>query len=162
MEHEEEVETQYKIWAPPQPCRCAYRVADLLDSVNYLFNQKVEGEQLHPDLEHEILISNMISLELDCPCVFPGLKDLLEDGSRNPNNIAKITDNLIKNLEKCKINPENAQAGLDASMREERGAAWAYRERSKYTDIKTTNLYKHIAGEEDIHEKEFRERLEEL
>ena len=52
---------------------------------------------------------------------------------------------------------------LRESIAEEAAAARAYRERARYAeesgDASTAKLYRHIAEEEDKHEKEYRDRL---
>jgi len=55
---------------------------------------------------------------------------------------------------------------LDKSAREEQQAADQYRDRGKYAsgagDRKTSELYEHVAGEEDQHKKEFQDRGQQL
>ncbi len=53
-------------------------------------------------------------------------------------------------------------ADLKQSMTEEQSAASAYRERARRADKKTALLYEHIAGEENTHYNEFKERLGEV
>lgn len=53
--------------------------------------------------------------------------------------------------------------GLQRSISEEREAARRYRARAKLAEVigdtKTARLYHHVAGEEDIHAREFRAQL---
>lgn len=55
---------------------------------------------------------------------------------------------------------------LFLSMKEEALASRMYQERADFAqaqgDSKTADLYRHIAGEEDVHHKEFEKRLEEV
>ena len=55
---------------------------------------------------------------------------------------------------------------LYMSMQEEAMASRLYRERAFFAqakgDSKTAELYEHIAGEEDVHYKEFEKHLEEV
>jgi len=48
---------------------------------------------------------------------------------------------------------------LRQSIRDEHGAAAAYRHRALSADPVTAKLYKHIAKEEDVHTREFAARL---
>ena len=77
----------------------------------------------------------------------------------------------LKRLFPCKsmvkhITHERVEADLYLSMSEEALAARLYRERADFAeskgDSKTAELYRHIAGEEDGHYKEFETRLEDV
>lgn len=59
--------------------------------------------------------------------------------------------------------PRSIQVGLAQSMREEEIAAYWYRKRAKDArekgDETTAKVYEHIADEEDVHYREFKERM---
>lgn len=79
-------------------------------------------------------------------------------------NIAPI----LKSLEKKKLIDFSTNLGnlvvhdLYHSKTEENLAARVYRDRAKLADEKTRKLYEHIAKEEDVHEREFEQRMKEI